>query len=218
MFKLTKTQMAISCAFAVSVSAAVALPTIVHAVNGKKLIAVSLNRQENWQWAFDRAAMEAEAARQGFNIAFQFVNSDASKQSAQFENLLSLNPSALIILPADRRAASAIVETAHVLVIAYDGGISSAKVDYYATRYNYDVAVKQVRAALAFSPNGSYAIFNGDAGFEVAQAYGRSYDDALQANSSAKVVFKQFAPNRSPTAAQAVAENVMSANDDNIRS
>ncbi|MCB9993573.1 MAG: substrate-binding domain-containing protein [Hyphomicrobiaceae bacterium] len=183
------------------------------------LIAVSMNRQQERRWAVDRAAMEAEAATLGVRLAFQYADSDPTKQASQVENLLSQNPQALIIVPADRNAAGAIVDSAHeagVPVIAYDGGITTSKVDYYVTRNNYQVGELQVQAALDFAPTGNYAIVKGDAGNDVAQTIAKAYEDGLNSNGAINIVFDQFIPGWSPATAQSNAENVLSANNDDI--
>lgn len=190
------------------------------AADKKIKIAVSMNRQAERRWAVDRAAMEAEAKREGVELIFQYADSDPAKQTSQVENLLSQEPNVLIIVPADREAAGALVQKAHsadVPVVGYDGGVTTAKLDYYVTRDNAAVGTLQAKAALRFAGKGNYALIKGDPGNDVAQTIASSYEAVFKDNSDANIVFDQFIVGWSPATAQSNAENVLSANTDNIQ-
>ncbi|WP_082407325.1 substrate-binding domain-containing protein [Mesorhizobium sp. 1M-11] len=182
-------------------------------------IGVAMNRQAERRWAVDREAMEAEAAKLGVKLIFQYANSDPSLQTSQVENLLSQQVDALILVPVDREAAGALVKSAQadgIPVVGYDGGTTTAKLDYFVTRDNASVGTLQADAAIAFAGNGNYAIFKGDSGNDVAQTIAGSYEKVFKEHADAKIVFDQFISGWSPSTAQANAENVLSANNDQV--
>jgi D-xylose transport system substrate-binding protein len=208
-----------ACTTALVAIAPAVLPTAATAAEGKIKIAVAMNRQAERRWAVDRAAMEAEAARQGAVLVFQYADSNPTTQAAQVENLLSQEPNVLVIVPADREAAGALVQKAHqagVPVVGYDGGITTAKLDYYVTRNNAAVGTLQAQAAMRVAGKGNYALIKGDPGNDVAQTIAKSYEAEFKDKADVKIVFDQFIVGWSPATAQSNAENVLSANADDI--
>lgn len=183
-------------------------------------VAVAMKTQVQRRWAFDQAAMEAEAAKQGVKLIFQYANDNPSLQTSQVENLLSQQPDVLILVPVDSRAAGSIVRSAHeagVPVVGYDIGVTTAKLDYFVMRNNSLVGELQAKAALRFGGTGNYALIKGDPGNDVAQAIARSYDSIVKNDGKAKVIFDQFINGWSPQTALSNAENVLSANADNLK-
>jgi D-xylose transport system substrate-binding protein len=198
---------------------AIGLPAFAKTADGKLLVAVSFQRQQEQRWAVDRAVMEAEAAKHNVELRFEYANGDPIKQASQVESLLARDPDVLIICPVNGASAGPIVKSAKesgVPVIAYDGGVTTAKVDFYITRDNYQVGVLQAKEALKFAPKGNYAMIKGDTQWQELPAFVKGWKDVLQGNESIKVVFDQYTTGWSPTAAQAHAENALSANSDNI--
>jgi len=183
------------------------------------VIAVSMKTQVQRRWAFDVRAMELEAQRQGAQLIVQWANDDPALQASQVENLLSQNPDALIMVAVDSQAGGRIVRSAReqgVPVIGYDIGISTVKLDYFVMRNNAQVGQLHADAALAFAPNGTFAVFKGDPANDVAQAIGRAYEAPLINNPNVKIVFNQFIRGWDPTAAMSNAENVLSAQSDRV--
>jgi D-xylose transport system substrate-binding protein len=194
-------------------------PVYAKTADGKLLVAVSFQRQQEQRWAVDRAAMEAEAAKQNVVLRFEYANGDPIKQAAQVESLLNLSPDVLIICPVNAATAGPIVNSAKeagVKVIAYDGGVTSAKVDFYITRDNHQVGVLQAQEALKFAPKGNYALIKGDTQWQELPAFVRGWEETLKGHGDIKVVFDQYTTGWSPTGAQAHAENVLSAQSDNL--
>jgi D-xylose transport system substrate-binding protein len=182
-------------------------------------IAVAMKTQVQRRWAFDAAAMEREAEKQGAELIFQWANDDPALQASQVENLLSQMPDALIIVPVDSQAAGRIVNSAHeqdVPVVGYDIGISTAPLDFFVMRNNPLVGELQANAALRFAPNGIFALIKGDAGNDVAQDIAKAYDRLLVDNKDINIVFNQFIRNWDPRTALSNAENVLSAQNDKI--
>ena len=125
----------------------------------------------------------------------------------------------MIIVPVDAAAAAKLVDEAHqqhVPVISYDVDVPGARLDFKVTRDNYQVGVAQTHAALKFAPKGVYALIKGDPANNVAHAISDAYAKELGANKDIKIVYDQFTSNWDPKAAQAVAENVLSANTDKV--
>jgi D-xylose transport system substrate-binding protein len=182
-------------------------------------IAVAMKTQVQRRWAFDAEAMKAEAKKLGVTLIFQWANDNPATQTSQVENLLSQNPSALILVPVDTTAAGRIVNEAHqqnVPVVGYDIGISTAKVDLSVVRNNPLVGVLQAEGALKMAPKGVYALIKGDPGNDVAQMLAKSYDKVLSGKPDIKIVFNQFVRNWDPKTALADAEDVLSAQNDHV--
>jgi D-xylose transport system substrate-binding protein len=182
-------------------------------------IAVAMKTQVQRRWAFDAEAMKAEAKKLGVTLIFQWANDNPSTQTSQVENLLSQNPSALILVPVDTKAAGRIVAEAHqqhVPVVGYDIGISTTKVDLSVVRNNPYVGVLQAEGALKMAPTGNYALIKGDPGNDVAQMLAKSYTKVLAGKPDIKIVFDQFVRNWDPKTALADAEDVFSAQNDHV--
>ncbi|SDB50313.1 sugar ABC transporter substrate-binding protein [Bauldia litoralis] len=216
--KLAKlTLLGVSGAFAAGLMAA---PDAAYAADDDITIAVAMKTQVQRRWAFDRAAMEREAERQGVKLVFQYANDNPSTQKSQVENLLSQQPDALILIPVDSEAAGAIVRSAKeagVPVVGYDIGVSTAKLDYFVMRNNSLVGELQANAAMKFGGDGNYALVKGDPGNDVAQAIAASYDRILGEADGVNIVFDQFIQGWSPDTALSNAENILSANDDDVK-
>ena len=183
------------------------------------VIGLSMKTRAQRRWALDEAQMQAEADKLGVKLIFQWANDSPTEQTAQFENLLSQNVDAMIIVPVDAAAAAKLVDEAHqqhVPVISYDVDVPGAKLDFKVTRDNYQVGVVQAHAALKFAPKGVYALVKGDPANNVAHALSDAYEKELGANKDIKIVYDQFTANWDPKAAQAAAENVLSANSDKV--
>jgi D-xylose transport system substrate-binding protein len=185
---------------------------------GDITIGVAMKTQLQRRWAFDFDAMKKEADKLGVKVIVQWANDNADTQSQQVENLLSQGIDALIITPVDDKAAAASVTQAKsegVPVVAYDIGVQGVPVDYFVIRDNPKVGVLQAESAMKFAPNGNYALVEGDAANDVAQAIHTAHVDTLKGKSP-KVVYDQFTKNWDPQTALSEAENILSANNDQV--
>ncbi|WP_166790379.1 substrate-binding domain-containing protein [Cryobacterium tagatosivorans] len=187
--------------------------------DGEKIvIGVAMKTQQQRRWAFDVDAMQKEADKLGVKLIVQWANDDASTQSSQIENLLSQGVDALIVTPVDDKAAAASATQAKaegVPVVSYDIGIQGVPVDYFVIRDNPQVGVLQAEAALKFAADGNYALVEGDAANDVAQAIHTAHVATLKGKSPT-VVYDQFTKNWDPTTALAEAENILSSNNDDV--
>jgi D-xylose transport system substrate-binding protein len=183
------------------------------------VIAVAMKTQVQRRWAFDAEAMKQQAEKLGVKLVFQWANDDPAVQASQVENLLSQNPKALILVPVNSESAGRLVKSAQqqkVPVVVYDIGISTAKADLSVVRNNPLVGVLQAEGALKFAPKGTYALMKGDPANDVAQMIAKSYAKVLADKTDIKIVFDQFIRNWDPKTALQNAENVLSAQNDNV--
>jgi len=181
-------------------------------------IGVAMKTQLQRRWTFDFEAMQRQADELGVEVVVQWANDDADTQSQQIENLLSQGVDALIVTPVDDKAAAASVTQAKnegVPVIAYDIGVQGVPVDYFVIRDNPQVGVLQAEAAMEFAPEGNYALVEGDAANDVAQAIHTAHLDTLEGQAPT-IVYDQFTKNWDPETALAEAENILSANSDQV--
>lgn len=186
--------------------------------DGDVVIGVAMKTQQQRRWTFDVAAMQARADELGVELIVQYANDDANAQSGQVENLLSQGIDALIITPVDDTAAAASVTQAKaegIPVVSYDIGVQGVPVDYFVVRDNDKVGVLQSEAALDYAPEGNYALVEGDAANDVAQAIHANHVSTLEGKAP-EIVYDQFTKNWDPSTALETAENVLSANDDDV--
>ncbi len=183
------------------------------------VIGVAMKTQLQERWAFDVLAMEAEAEAQGAELIVQYANDDATLQSSQVENLLSQGIDVLIMVPVDDTAAASSASAAQregVPVISYDIGVQGVPVDAFVIRNNGEVGQLQAEAALEFTGgDGNYALISGDPANDVAQAINANHLSTLE-GTDVNIVFNEFTANWDPETALASAENVLSANNDEV--
>jgi D-xylose transport system substrate-binding protein len=188
------------------------------------LIAFSMRTHVQMRWDFDEKYLREYAKEAGANVIFQWANDDPATQASQFENLLTQKPDVIVLCPVDSAAVGPLVKEAHeqhIPVIAYNVGVTTAKVDYVVRRDDVATGEMQAKAALEFAPNGVYALLKGDAGTDVAHIIGDAWEEVIKKyneahNNDIKIVFDQYIANWDPKTAQADAENVLSAQSDHV--
>jgi D-xylose transport system substrate-binding protein len=181
-------------------------------------IGVAMKTQLQRRWGFDVEAMQQQADKEGVELIVQWANDDADTQAQQVENLLSQGIDALIITPVDDKAAAGSVtqaKTEGIPVVAYDIGVQGVPVDYFVIRDNPAVGVLQAEAAMEFAAEGNYALVEGDPANDVAQAIHEAHLDTLDGEAPT-VVYDQFTKNWDPETALSEAENILSANNDQV--
>jgi D-xylose transport system substrate-binding protein len=182
-------------------------------------IGMPMKTHTELRWKFDEEIMKDEAAKLGVKLNFQWADNSPTTQASQFENLLSQRVNAIVIIPIDSAAAGKLIDEAHeqkVPVISYDVPVSSAKLDFMVERNNGQVGVLQANAALRFAPKGNYVLIKGDPGNSVAATFGEGAEKILKPNKDINIVYDQFMTNWDQKGAEAVAENQLSAHNDNI--
>jgi D-xylose transport system substrate-binding protein len=184
--------------------------------DGQLTIGLAMKTQLQRRWEFDVRAMQAECDALGAKCIVQYANDDPAKQASQVENLLSQQIDVMVLVPVNGDAGQALLAQAHaqgVPVVDYDEFIPGS--DFFVTRDNAAVGTAQAEAALKFAPNGNYALIKGDPGNPVAQEINAAYEKVF-AGKPIKIVYNQYTKNWDPATAQSAAENVLSANSDNI--
>jgi D-xylose transport system substrate-binding protein len=216
--KVRNSQRALAWAsFAGVIGGAAFAPLAAHAED--ITIGMSMKTHTELRWKFDEEIMKDEAAKLGVKLNFQWADNSPTTQASQFENLLSQKVNAIVIIPIDSAAAGKLIDEAHeqkVPVISYDVPVSSAKLDFMVERNNGQVGVLQANAALRFAPKGNYVLIKGDPGNSVAATFGAGAEKILKPNKDINIVYDQFMTNWDQKGAEAVAENQLSAHNDNI--
>lgn len=182
-------------------------------------IGVAMKTQLQERWAFDVQYMQDRADELGATLIVQYANDDAALQASQVENLLTQDIDVLIIVPVDDQAAATSVAAAQaegIPVISYDIGVQGIAVDAFVIRDNPGVGKLQAEACLEESGGaGNYLQIWGDAANDVAQAISVSQTAALE-GTDVEVLYSDFNANWDPATAQATAENLLTANNDDV--
>ena len=190
-------------------------------------IGVAMRTQTQPRWRFDVASMQARADELGVKLLIQWANDDPIKQASQVENLLSQGIDALILVPVDDKAATALVkkaDEAKVPTLTYDISVPNAPVKFFLTRDNRKVGALQVQGALDFAPPDAknppkYVLIKGDPDNNVARDLADVYQEMLKPLADAGkivIVADQWHKNWSGEAALKTAENALAAQDDKI--
>lgn len=201
-------------------STAVALPQTAAAkdTNGKWVIAVSLQSEQEPIWHTWVAMMQAEADKENATLIVQYANRDPAKQSAQVEQLLAQNPDAFIFNPVNSGTAGPIVDEikeAGIPVVAFDDIVENSTTDYLVIRDNYGVGKMVAESALKAAPSGNWAFIKGGPAWNGYKVVVKGYEDALKDAKDIKIVFDQDA-GWDPAKAQSLTENALSANNDDL--
>lgn len=187
-------------------------------------IGLSFGTLQQERWTKERKMMEKWAEEHGgVELIVQAANSDATKQAAQCENLLSQGIDVLIVIPQDAEAAAVIVEKAHevnVPVIAYDRMINNSDLDVYVSFDSVKVGEYMAEYLIKKYPKGNYIILKGGPADNNAHLVYEGNMNVLQKyvdNGDIKIVADQWCKNWSPEEALKHTENALTANDNNIQ-
>jgi D-xylose transport system substrate-binding protein len=199
-----------TCAIAVAFAAPACAKDIV--------VGFEMKTHQERKWTFNEQDIKDKAAKLGVKVIFQWPNDNPALQASQFENLLSQKPDVIVLDSVDSSAAGRLVDDAHSLnipVIGFDVGVSTAKLDFKVMRDDVQTGELQAQAALKFAPHGIFAIIKGDPATDIAHTISDTYDRVLKGQ-DVKVVYNQFTTTWDPGRALAAAENVLSAQKDNV--
>ncbi|WP_147917529.1 substrate-binding domain-containing protein [Ruania zhangjianzhongii] len=185
------------------------------------LIGIAMKTAEQARWHHEVAVMERIAAEQGAEVIVQWANDDITRQGNQYENLMSQGVDALITVPVNDRVGGSYLQTLRdegIPIVAYDLLPQDLEVDYFVTRDNRAVGVEQARAALEYigDDTANIALLKGDAANMVAQGIAAGYDDVLADATNLTVVADQWIPSWSTEGALSLAENTLSAHNDDV--
>lgn len=183
-------------------------------------IGIAMKTAVQARWHHEVEVMERIAAEHDAEVIVQWANDDITRQGNQYENLMSQGIDVLITVPVNDKAGPYLqtVKNEGIPIVAYDLLPQDVEIDYFVTRDNKAVGVEQANAALEYigDRSANVALLKGDAANMVAQGIASGYDDALAGASSIAVVTDQWIQAWSTEEALSVAENTLSAQNDDV--
>jgi len=163
----------------------------------------------------------ADAA--GYEVLVQSAENDAAAQVAQAENVLTQGVDAIVIQPVDFNVAGRIADLAReagVPLASYDDLILNSEHDAFIGRDPKEGGAEAARETLAAVPNGNYVLIGGDPGQTgstlMQEGYHEVLDPAVESG-DIDIVMDQFTPGWKTEPAQALAENALTANDNDVQ-
>jgi D-xylose transport system substrate-binding protein len=159
----------------------------------------------------------------GVELKMQVCDNDAAKQMSQCENLLAQGIDILILAPHDATSAAAIVEDAHaakIKVITYDRLVLNTNVDLYISFDNFQVGKAMGDYLVKAAPKGNYIVLAGSPTDNNAKLYrdgALSVIKPLADKGDIKIVMDQWVQDWQPTVAMNLAQNALTANNNNIQ-
>lgn len=181
--------------------------------NGKQVtIGVDLYSQIEHRWTYDELYFEHYAKQMGVRVIIRFADNSSATQSNDVSTLLDKGVNALIVAPVDVNQVSADIseaKRAHVPFIDYDISVPDSLPNYVVVRNQDQACAMQVNAALKFAPTGNYALIEGDAGNDLAQACHSVYRKMLLNHPGIHVVYENWTPNFDTATALTDAENIL---------
>jgi D-xylose transport system substrate-binding protein len=198
---------------------AVALMTGVAAA--QDTVGVSWRYFQDERWKIDEAAMKTVFDKAGISYVGIDAQGDPQKQAADIESLIARGVKVLIIVAQDAKAIIPVIDEAkrsNIAVIAYDAPIDTGDVLY--TSFD-NVAVGRVmgEALLKVVPKGNWVAMDGDPAQTIQQVFKSGQMQAIQAaidKGDIKIVAQQNVEQWKPDVAQALMEQVLTANDNKV--
>ncbi|MEQ8156692.1 MAG: substrate-binding domain-containing protein [Clostridiaceae bacterium] len=185
-------------------------------------IGVSFPDQIVPRWKRDRDIMEEYAKTLGVTLKIENAKSDAAKQAAQIDTLISQGINALILLPVDLSAAAELVQKAHkagIKVVDYDRLIQNSDVDIYISFNGLKVGELQAQYLIKAVPRGNYIIMSGDPRDMNSKLFkdgAMEYIMPLASSGDIKIVADKEVNNWDPKIAYKIVEEALIANNNNI--
>lgn len=199
---------------------AVALMTGVAAA-AQDTVGVSWRYFQDERWKIDEAAMKTVFDTAGISYVGIDAQGDPQKQAADIESLIARGVKVLIIVAQDAKAIIPVIDEAkrsNIAVIAYDAPIDTGDVLY--TSFD-NVAVGRVmgEALLKAVPKGNWVAMDGDPAQTIQQVFKSGQMQAIRAaidKGDIKIVAQQNVEQWKPDVAQALMEQVLTANDNKV--
>jgi D-xylose transport system substrate-binding protein len=182
-------------------------------------IGVSFATQVAARFQFDERYMKETADALGAELLVQWANYDQARQESQVENLITQDIDALILVAVSTNMAPLVekVKAEGIPVVCYDNFIENAPLDAYLDRDNQEAGRIQMRAAVAaIGGKGNIAIIHGEPTSAVVQGMRTGYHEVLASSPDITIVTEQYCEGYSAEKALKIAENALSANNDNI--
>jgi D-xylose transport system substrate-binding protein len=175
------------------------------------------------RWARDRDYFVAAAKDLGATVSVQSADANEQKQISQIENLISRGVDAIVIVPFNSKVLTntiAEAKKAGIKVISYDRLILNADVDAYISFDNVRVGQIQAEGVVKVAPKGNYYLLGGAPTDNNAKLLREGQMRVLQPlidKGDVKVVGSQWVTEWSATLALQIAENALTANNNNIQ-
>ena len=153
----------------------------------------------------------------------QSANANEARQIAQLENLIAEGVDALVIVPFNSKVLSNVIAKARksgIKVIAYDRLILGAPLDAYVSFDNVKVGEMQAQGVIDVVPKGNYYLLGGASTDNNARLFREGQMNVLKPladKGDIKIVGEQWTPEWDPSKAQAIIENALNANSNNIQ-
>jgi len=168
-------------------------------------------------------AFEKEIKAKGYKSVVLDAKDNLGQQGANFENLLTLGVSSIVMLPVSGPEAVSFVSRANtqgVKIIAFNAAIMDPGVAGFVARDNVKVAESIARAALKDTGlRGNWVITNGDPANVVAQQIEKGYHNVIDPyikNGTMKLVSDQYSKAWDPNVSRAQVENALTKTNDKI--
>lgn len=192
------------------------------AAAGTKRIGVSWRHFQEERWKIDEAGVKSVLEPAGYTYVSADAQADPAKQLTDVESLISSGVDALIILAQDSTAilpALKEAKAAGIPVIAYDAPIDSPDA-LFVSFDNVAVGRLMAKAMVDAQPSGNWALIEGDAAHPIVQVFRRGQMEVLKPLIDAgkiKIVAQQNIENWRPDGAQAAADQILTANNNNVQ-
>ena len=184
-------------------------------------VGVSWRYFQDERWKIDEAAIKAVLDEAGIDYVGIDAQGDPQKQAADIESLIARGVKVLIVVAQDAKAIIPVIDAAkreNIAVIAYDAPIDTGDV-LYASFDNVAVGRVMADALLKAVPKGNWVAMDGDAAQTIMQVFKSGQMEAIQAaidKGDIKIVAQQNVEQWKPDVAQALMEQVLTANDNKV--
>jgi D-xylose transport system substrate-binding protein len=184
-------------------------------------VGVSWRYFQDERWKIDEAAMKTVFDKAGVSYVGIDAQGDPQKQAADIESLIARGVKVLIIVAQDAKAIIPAIDEAkrsNIAVIAYDAPIDTGDV-LYASFDNVAVGRVMGEALLKAVPKGNWVAMDGDPAQTIQQVFKSGQMQAIQAavdKGDIKIVAQQNVEQWKPDVAQALMEQVLTANDNKV--
>jgi D-xylose transport system substrate-binding protein len=191
------------------------------AATAQDTVGVSWRYFQDERWKIDEAAMKTVFDKAGVSYVGIDAQGDPQKQAADIESLIARGVKVLIIVAQDAKAIIPAIDEAkrsNIAVIAYDAPIDTGDV-LYASFDNVAVGRVMGEALLKAVPKGNWVAMDGDPAQTIQQVFKSGQMQAIQAavdKGDIKIVAQQNVEQWKPDVAQALMEQVLTANDNRV--
>lgn len=188
----------------------------------KKVIGMSLDDLRLERWQKDRDYFTQEAKKLGFDVIAVSSDGDATKQSADIENLIAQGVSAIVIIPKDGDALAPVIAQArkdNIPVLAYDRLINNADLSYYVTFDLEKVGRMQAEGILDVTNKGRFYYLGGSPDDNNAFLFRKGAMDVLKPYIDRKeitLIGEQMVQSWLPDVALPIIENMLTAEKNNV--